>query len=217
MSIVAVGTIFPLVFSVQASYQRRERALAALASLKGIIFTIYLMFKTWDKQGTGKPADEIQEFFNKLVEDIVTFLRTKPTQENEVECAQLAHTVYDGFTTLAEKVNQLVPAAGYTKSGEGGMSRLQQYVRDLINHFENARAVRDSETPVGLRLFCFALIHCSSIFLAPYWNHFCKRQKHSMLPAGVGCEAGYFVACFYVLINLTLYRVQRELEDPFDG
>ena len=37
------------------------------------------------------------------------------------------------------------------------------------------------------------------------------------LPANYGCESGYFVGCFYVLINLTLYRVQTELEDPFDG
>ena len=34
MSIVAVGTVFPLVFSVQASFTRREKALQGLAQLK---------------------------------------------------------------------------------------------------------------------------------------------------------------------------------------
>ena len=42
-------------------------------------------------------------------------------------------------------------------------------------------------------------------------------QNATELPANYGCESGYFVGCFFVLINLTLYRVQTELEDPFDG
>ena len=71
MSIVAVGTVFPLVFSVQASFQRREKAISELASLKSTIFSIYLMFKTWDKHGDGKPAAEVQDLFNKLIEDII--------------------------------------------------------------------------------------------------------------------------------------------------
>lgn len=213
MSIVAVGTVFPLVFSVQASFQRRERALSELASLKSTIFSIYLMFKTWDKTLDGKPAGEVQELFNKLIEDIIGYLRSVPHAESVAS----AHVVYDGFSTLAAKMNEFGPVAGYAKPGEGGMSRLQQYLRDVMNHFENVRAVRDTETPVGLRLFCFALIHFSPILLAPYWNNFCKAQNATELPANYGCESGYFVGCFFVLINITLYRVQTELEDPFDG
>jgi len=79
------------------------------------------------------------------------------------------------------------------------------------------RAVRDSETPIGLRLFCFALIHISPLLLAPYWNHFCREQTATELPSQYGCESGYFVGIVYVLIVITLYRVQTELENPFDG
>jgi hypothetical protein len=35
---------------------------------------------------------------------------------------------------------------------------------------------------VGLRLFCFALIHVAPVLLAPYWVHFCDKQRHSELP-----------------------------------
>jgi hypothetical protein len=175
MSIVAVGTVFPLVFSVQASFQRREKALSELAGLKSTIFSIYLMFKTWDKHGDGKPAAELKELFNKLIEDIVNYLRSTPSSDS-------AHVVYDGFSALAAKMNEFGPIAGYSKPGEGGMSRLQMYLRDVMNYFENVRAVRDTETPVGLRLFCFALIHFSPILLAPYWNHFCKKQARPQPP-----------------------------------
>ena len=77
--------------------------------------------------------------------------------------------------------------------------------------------MRDSETPIGLRLFCFALIHISPLLLAPYWNHFCREQTATELPSQYGCESGYFVGIVYVLIVITLYRVQTELENPFDG
>ncbi len=43
-----------------------------------------------------------------------------------------------------------------------------------------------------------------------------QAQNHTELPGNYGCESGYFVACFYVLINLTLFKVQTELEDPFE-
>lgn len=95
---------------------------------------------------------------------------------------------------------------------------MQQYLRDMLAHFESVRAIRDTQTPVGLRLFCFALIHVSPILLAPYWNNFCFKQVGAMdIPPSYGCASGYFVGVFYVLIVLTLYRVQVELEDPFDG
>ena len=144
------------------------------------------------------------------------YLRKRPSRDTIAKNVHLADVVYDGFATLAVKVNDFTTTAGYARNGEGGMSRLQLYFRELVNQFELVRAVRDTDTPIGLRLFCFALIHFSPILLAPYWNHFCENQKHTEVPDNYGCESGYFVACFYVLINLTLYRVQTELEDPFE-
>ena len=206
MSIVAVGTVFPLVFSVQASFQRRERALAALASLKAAIFTIYLMFKTWEIESTGKWASEVEELLHKLLDDIEHFLR-HPNRPDECSCA-----VYDGFATLARKMNDFGPAAGYSKGGESGMGRMAASLEDMLRCFEAVRAVRDTETPVGLRLFCFALIHTAPVLLAPYWAHFCDKQRRSAL-APYGCEASYYVASAFVLIAMTLHRVQVELEE----
>ena len=206
MSIVAVGTIFPLVFSVQASFQRREKALAALSSLKGAIFAVYLMFKTWEKEGTGRWALEVEEIFHKLLDDIEYYLRHPNRPE---ECGNV---IYDGFATLARKMNDFGPAAGFTKGGEAGMGRMAAYLQEIMRSFEGVRAIRDTETPVGLRLLCFALIHIAPVLLAPYWVHFCSKQRHSTL-APYGCEASYFVAVTFVLIVMTLHRVQVELEE----
>eukprot|EP00292_Cryptomonas_paramecium_P000132 CAMPEP_0113729556 /NCGR_PEP_ID=MMETSP0038_2-20120614/42627_1 /TAXON_ID=2898 /ORGANISM="Cryptomonas paramecium" /LENGTH=243 /DNA_ID=CAMNT_0000661435 /DNA_START=89 /DNA_END=817 /DNA_ORIENTATION=- /assembly_acc=CAM_ASM_000170 len=210
MSIVAVGTIFPLVFSVQASFQRRERALAALASLKGSIFAVYLMFKSWDRERTGKWATEAELIFHKLLDDIEYYLRHPSLPEES------GNVIYDGFATLARKMNEFGPAAGFNRGGEGGMGRMAAFLQEMVKSFEAVRAIRDTETPVGLRLFCFALIHVAPVLLAPYWVHFCADQSRTELLGG-RAEACYFVAVTFVLIVMTLHRVQVELEDPFDG
>jgi hypothetical protein len=187
MSIVAVGTVFPLVFSVQAAFARREKALSCLAKLKASGVTIYMMFLTWEKARTGKWASEADTILQKLLDDIEWYLRS-PSRTKE-----MANVVYDGFSSFSVLINEFGPEAGFAKGGEGGMSRMQLYLRLMMQQFEDLRAIRDSETPVGLRLFCFALIHTAPIILAPYWNHFCDKQTAFELPSTYGCEAGTLI------------------------
>ncbi len=87
----------------QASFTRREKALASLASFKGTMFTMYLMFKFWDKEGAGKFATELEGLFEKLLDDIVWYMRT-PSRS-----AEAGHSVYDGFASLAMKMHEFIP------------------------------------------------------------------------------------------------------------
>lgn len=185
MSIVAVGTIFPLVFSVQAAFARREVVLESLAKIKAASFTIYLMFLTWEKEGTGKWASEAEQLIHKLLDDMEWYFRCEKRTE------ETGNVVYDGFATFAAKMDEFGPKAGFTQGGQGGMSRMTVYLRTIMQEFERIRAIRDTETPVGLRLFCFSLIHFAPIVLAPYWNHFCIEQSGLVeIPSMYGCEAG---------------------------
>jgi hypothetical protein len=161
MSIVAVGTVFPLVFSVQAAFARREKALACLSKIRASGVTIYLMFLTWEKAKTGKWAVEADKMLQKLLDDIEWYLRSPHRVE------ETSNVVYDGFSSFSVLMNEFGPEAGFSKGGEGGMSRMHLYFRLMMQQFEDLRALRDSETPVGLRLFCFALIHTTPIILAP--------------------------------------------------
>ncbi|KXZ55783.1 hypothetical protein GPECTOR_2g1333 [Gonium pectorale] len=47
-SIISVGTVFPLVFSIQQAFQRREEALRQLSILKGQIMGMYFCHRDWD-------------------------------------------------------------------------------------------------------------------------------------------------------------------------
>ena len=228
MTILAAGTIFPLVFSVQAGFSRRDEALSALAKLKGAMFTVWLMFKTWEKgeDGTwiwekdapGRWAVEVEMVFAKLLDDIELYLRgDRPAREES------GNVVYDGLATLCHLMAKFAPHSGHTQyGGQGGIGRMSCFHRDIVLSFERVRVVLDTQMPVGLRLFCFALIHVSPIVLAPYWNHFCYEKiahfdTYDMSESTYGCPAGYFIATTYVLILVTLYRVQIQLENPLHG
>ena len=49
--------------------------------------------------------------------------------------------VYDGFTALAKKMSDFTTHASYEKPGEGGLSRMNLYLRDIMTDFETVRAV----------------------------------------------------------------------------
>ena len=138
---------------------------------------------------------DVDGSLDKLLDDMVLYLRS-PKHSKEA-----GHVVYDGFAALADKIKAFTPQASYTKPGEGGLSRLNLYLRDIMLHFEEVRAVRDSETPIGLRLFCFALIHISPVLLAPYWNHFCAKQTATELPSQYGCESGLLFCMLLLLVE----------------
>lgn len=205
----------------QAAFIRREKVLEDLAALKGSAISLHMMFRCWELEATGKYAARFVGVLEKLLNDIEWYLRT------ERRNVRTGNEVFDSFGRLADLIADFAPAAGFLKGGEGGMNRMSQYLRTMMQNFECVRAVRDSQTPVGLRLFCFALIHMAPIILSPYWNHFCDKMVagHAQtvwgekieLKGQYGCQASYFMAIAYVLIVITLYRVQVELEDPFDG
>ena len=40
--------------------------------------------------------------------------------------------MYDGFAKLSVEMHEFIPKAGYSKPGEGGMGRMNQYLRDMV-------------------------------------------------------------------------------------
>jgi hypothetical protein len=108
--------------------------------------------------------------------------------------------------------------------------------------YEELKAIRFSSTSMGLRYFSYALINLSSFLLAPYWSSYCHDESFGgamsgglsdelglgpgagaevwqmeELGHGYGCTSAYLVGLFFSFILSTLYRVQKDLDDPFLG
>jgi len=204
MSIVAVGTVFPAVFSIQAAYTNRENSLRHLHDMKATMMWLYMYLE--EVEGV-ELAGKCNELMSQLTVDLMRMLRGCSFDGRERE---KTHVVYDGFRklmSLASNAKKLEPVQ-YT----GIMLKIEY----MLMHFEAVKCIKDTSTPKGLRKFCYFLCMTTPILLAPFFANFCY-DGDEVHGSGWGCAPSYFVGVLYVLITSALLTVQGELEDPFDG
>jgi hypothetical protein len=58
-------------------------------------------------------------------------------------------------------------------TGEGGLSRTNQYLRYIIANVEELRMLKEYRTPIMMRYANGVLLHIFAVALAPYFCHFC--------------------------------------------
>ena len=61
---------------------------------------------------------------------------------------------YRLLSTLSTLNETLTLRAGYTRGGEGGLSRSAQYLRYIVSNMEELRMIRDYRTPAMMRYAC---------------------------------------------------------------
>lgn len=100
-------------------------------------------------------------------------------------------------------------------AGEGGLGRTNQYMLFVIENMEQVRMIRNYRTPVMMRNACGVLIHVFTVALAPYFVHFCDSWVSYGRDLDT-CPAGYAATIVYTTIEMLLYNVQQDIEQPFD-
>lgn len=263
-TLVATGTTFPLVFTIQQAFTRRERALFLIANLKASVISLYWMHRDWSQGETfpdsiGNDHTLAAKRFRSILLDFLTQCKEYLTMEADFESyaekrlTAKNHHILDfmvnnlelsgqsrfSFQALVEKFNLQDPVreklrscyrllsriaamnehlglqAGYTKGGEGGMSRTNQYLRYVVSNLEELRMIKDYRTPIMMRYAVGVLLHIFPLLLAPYFSHFCD----SWISTGHepnSCPAGYAGAISYVTIVMLLFNIQQDIELPFD-
>lgn len=68
--------------------------------------------------------------------------------EKEDPASAALRRCYRSFSRLSVLNERLGLRAGYTKGGEGGMSRTNQYLRYIISNLEELRYIREYRTPI---------------------------------------------------------------------
>mmetsp|Transcript_2453 Transcript_2453/g.6293 ORF Transcript_2453/g.6293 Transcript_2453/m.6293 type:complete len:501 (-) Transcript_2453:485-1987(-) len=148
---------------------------------------------------------EKDRLFHRTVKKLV---EEDPGRKHFAEC----YRILSKLSVLNEK---LTLASGYTRGGEGGLSRTNQYFRYIISNLEELRTIKEYRTPTMMRHACGVLLHIFAVILAPYFVHFCdswEAQGH----AEQTCAAGYMSAVVYVLIVMLMYHVQQDMENCMD-
>ena len=197
--------IFPLAFSVNAGYQRREGALSYSAQFKASCLTLYLHHRCFQFE-EQVPHDFILcscGAFTSLFEAVRMYL-TASTEESKVYDLQC---VYDIFSEIS-LVNDVLRISGLPAPM---VAALSTNMREIIVAFESLRTFCDYRTPSSVRCFVWLGVVLSPVLLIPSWAALAlTTSPHSEWMVYVGA----FLTPLWLMF---LLNTQTGLENPFSG
>lgn len=184
---------FPLVFSLQSSFRRRDRALEFLSLFKASLNVVYRSIARSRKMPEEK-RKEARDLLNSAADKLVRCLRDSTVTSKEV---------YDSF----DEVFYFVESQGKMVASNGA-TRVIRYMRDVYESGAYLLSLKSHRTIVALRLFSFIFINLFPFMQAAVLNH----TMGDDMPRYVIYAASLITA--FVLI--TMYNIQVQLEYPFD-
>jgi len=201
MTIVGIAIVFPVVFSIDSAYKRRERALNFLADLKAHSVSLVLAFKDWMPEVDKKYSKPVRKNLVKLyaaMQDTFIEHNVHNNEENHFE-----RTVYPIIAELSSCLQ------GYRDEGlqAGEMSRVNQYLSKIVVDIENLRTILEYRTPVSLRAYSKVFIFSFPILYAPYFVYHAQEFTEGLQ---------YFTPIIFSFILVSLNNIQDHLENPFD-
>ena len=196
---VGIAIVFPVVFSINAAYKRREQALGYFADFKAHFVSLYYAHRDWIPKAEQNPT--IQDFRNISLE---TFTRLHLYLKNEEPDAKNETArVYNQFSELS-KLNEKMRTCGVPANE---VSRANQYLRAIIIDFEKLRNIRLYRTPIALRAYSRIFLNIFPIIFGPFFANLSVKYYPVI---------GYILAVLYSVVLLSLDHIQEDLENPFD-
>lgn len=198
LTLVGVAIVFPIVFSINSAYRRREEALANFADLKAHGLAIYFASCDWVKtdEGSKEISKNIREILKQLLINIRDLFLSIEDEKSEKTL-----DVYRTFSKLSHQVQLL---RDYLPSGE--ISRLNQFMSKIIISFNKMKIIYNYRTPVTLRAYSKVFIYSFPLLYAPYFATF--HSEFYLLT--------YVMPILYSFILVSLDNIQDHLEDPYD-
>ncbi|MFC1848976.1 hypothetical protein ACFL27_02095 [candidate division CSSED10-310 bacterium] len=199
--LIGIAIIFPIVFSINAAYRRREEALKYYASLKAHAVSLFYAHRDWVPVGDDGPDDaqRMRSLIDRLLTSIMGYFLTKDNIKN-----QELEDVYSVFSEISQSHEILrdkkIPA--------NEISRANQYLRAMIIEFERMKNILFYRTPISIRSYSFVFLNSFPILYGPYFAHLSSKYYEAL---------GYMIAVLYSLVLVSLDNIQEDLEDPFDS
>lgn len=145
LTFVGVAIIFPLVFSINSAYARRESALAQLRDFIMFSVGIYHASRDWIRPTKVEFQKEIRE------ELIVLFdhLKALFTSQSTLSMNDKDRALFERYSQLSKSMQ------GFRDHGLSGseMSRLHQYVLRVGQSMEQLKIILEYRTPTTLRAY----------------------------------------------------------------
>jgi len=197
LNLVGVAIVFPVVFSIDSAYKRRERALGYLADFKGHCLAIYHASRDW--------VGGSEEFSSNIKTGLVQLygsVRDLFTSSEEMR-PELEKNIYRGISSLSSNLQEIRGLG--LQAGE--VSRVSQYISKISIALENMRAILTYRTPITLRAYSRVFIYTFPILYSPYFVYAAKEYSEGL---------GFVMPILFSFILVSLDNIQVHLENPFD-
>lgn len=199
LTLIATAIVFPIVFSINSAYKRREAVLDDYASMKAHGRAIYFAARDWLKSS----SEETQQKCRSLLGDLLRANR-EMFHAPRTEMLDREEQVYSGFSDLSQFIRKDLREAGLA-SGE--VSRCNQYLSKMLLAFEQVKHVYQYRTPRTLRAFSDFFITVLPPLYGPYFAHISKDYASGLT---------YVMPVLFALVLVSLDKIQEHLENPFD-
>lgn len=196
--LISIAIVFPIVFSIDSAYKRREFALQQYADLKAHALSYYYGVREWVQPNKPHIAEEVKIEINELFETMSSNFLLDPEEAKKKE-----HEMYIRFSHLSARV------AEFKEYGSAGSenSRLHQYVSKMLVSYGIMKNVFYYRTPITLRAYSKIFIYFFPILYGPFSASTFTDYSHGI---------GYLIAVLYSVILVSLDNLQEHLENPFD-
>lgn len=197
-TLIGIAVVFPLVFSINSAYKRREDALKAFASLKAHGVALVFAHREWPDDAAGH-TERAEALLNRLLTAVAHHFSSNG--HDQAQTKQQLYAIFSDFSHSHESLRQAgVPA--------NEISRANQYLRQIIIDFEQMNNIASYRTPLALRAYSRLFLNLFPLLFGPYFATI-AYPEHPI--------AGYIVAVLYSLVLVSLDNIQDHLENPFDG
>ncbi len=201
MALIGTAVIFPIVFSINSAYNRREEALAHYARIKANLRSIYFTLCGWqDKKIIGSIAD-LQESLAKplfAIRDVIT-VSVDDLRQNEPK-------LYESFTVIAQMIEH---RAKECEVDGAEKSACRNYLNTVMGETEELKHIFQYRTPRALQAFSDVFITVLPILYAPVFASIALKIDNYYL--------AFLVPALFAFVLSSLDNIQADLEDPFDG
>jgi len=199
LTLIATAIVFPIVFSINSAYKRREAVLDDYASLKAHGRAIYFAARDWLENSSEDTQSKCRLLLGNLLRSNREMFHAPRTEMLERE-----EQVYDSFSELSRFIREDLRQAGLA-SGE--VSRCNQYLSKMLLAFEQVKHVYQYRTPRTLRAFSDFFITVLPPLYGPYFAYVAKDFSLGLT---------YVMPVLFALVLVSLDKIQEHLENPFD-
>ena len=195
-ALIGVAVIFPIVFSINSAYRRREEALRYLADARAHAVAIAWAHRDWtggEEEHSRRGGELVTELFGSMKR---FFHAGRGAHPEELDA------VYGRFSALSKSHEAL--RAGGVPANE--VSRVNQYLRAVMIDFERMRTILEYRTPQTLRAYSRVFLNSFPVLYGPYFARLADESTPGV---------GYLVAVIYALVLVSLDNIQEALENPY--